>query len=59
MKESAELDEGEAAMKCHRCKGPMIYEKFYDESEEFFGWRCVVCGEIIDDVILKNRYQQN
>ncbi len=59
MKEFAELDEEEAAMKCHRCKGPMICEKFYDGNEEFFGWRCIVCGEIIDDVILKNRYQQN
>ncbi len=59
MKEFAELDEREVAMKCHRCQGPMIYEKFYDDHEEFFGWRCVVCGEIIDDVILKNRYQQN
>jgi len=46
-------------MKCHRCNGPMTYEKFYGGNEEFFGWRCIVCGEIIDDVILKNRYQQN
>jgi hypothetical protein len=34
----------------------MIYEKFYGEEGDFFGWRCVICGEIIDQVILENRY---
>ena len=38
-----------------RCGGAMIYEKFYGDCEHFFGWRCVVCGEIIDQVILENR----
>jgi len=42
-------------MRCHRCSGIMIYEKFYGDCEHFFGWRCVVCGEIIDQVILENR----
>jgi hypothetical protein len=32
----------------------MILEKFFGE-EEFFGWRCVVCGDIVDQVILANR----
>jgi hypothetical protein len=43
-------------MKCRRCHGSMIYEKFYSEEGDFFGWRCVICGEIIDQVILENRY---
>ena len=59
MKQRIDRDEEEVIMKCHRCNGPMTYEKFYGGNEEFFGWRCIVCGEIIDDVILKNRYQQN
>ena len=42
-------------MKCHRCNGAMAYEKFYGEDGDFFGWRCIVCGEIVDQVILKNR----
>lgn len=42
-------------MRCHRCKGIMIFEKFYGDCEHFFGWRCVVCGEIVDQVILENR----
>ncbi len=45
-------------MKCHRCGGIMVYEKFYGISEEFFGWRCVFCGEIVDQVILENRTEQ-
>ena len=44
-------------MKCHRCNGMMIYEKFYGDSEYFMGWRCVTCGEIVDETILENRLQ--
>jgi len=45
-------------MRCNRCDGMMIYEKFYDHWEHFFGWRCILCGEIIDQVILKNRFER-
>jgi hypothetical protein len=33
----------------------MIFEKFYGAQEHFFGWRCIHCGEIVDQVILENR----
>ncbi len=49
--------EGEI-MRCNRCGGMMIYEKFYGDCEHFFGWRCIVCGEIIDQVILENRLER-
>jgi len=42
-------------MKCHRCGSVMVYERFYGLDEQFSGWRCVLCGEIIDQVILENR----
>ena len=43
-------------MKCNRCGGLMIYERFPSQVvEDFSGWRCVACGEIVDEVILKNR----
>ncbi len=42
-------------MKCLRCSGAMIYDKFYGLCEYFWGWRCVTCGEIVDEVILENR----
>ena len=33
----------------------MVYERFYGPHEHFLGWRCVLCGEIVDQVILENR----
>ena len=42
-------------MKCNRCGGMMTYERFYGPHEQFLGWRCVYCGEIVDEVILENR----
>ena len=33
----------------------MAHENFYDPHEQFWGWRCILCGEIVDQVILKNR----
>ena len=44
---------------CHRCGGRMIFEKFYDVNNIFFGWHCVICGEILDPVILLHRLSQN
>lgn len=45
-------------MKCYRCGGVMVYEKFFGISEDFFGWRCIFCGEIVDNIILENRLEQ-
>lgn len=42
-------------MKCDRCGSAMVQEKFYGPHEHFLGWKCIYCGEIIDDLILENR----
>jgi len=42
-------------MKCYHCSSNMVYEKFYGPQENYWGWRCIFCGEIIDQVILENR----
>jgi hypothetical protein len=42
-------------MRCHRCESIMAYEKFYGPHEHFWGWRCICCGEIVDQIILENR----
>lgn len=42
-------------MKCHRCGSAMVYERFYGSDGHFLGWRCIQCGEIIDQLILENR----
>jgi hypothetical protein len=49
----------EAIMRCGRCDGIMVFEKFYSQENSFFGWRCLYCGEIIDKVILENRLAQS
>ena len=42
-------------MKCHRCGSMMVREIFYGPDEPFWGWRCIQCGEILDEMILENR----
>lgn len=46
-------------MECPRCQGLMLYEEFMDleESDEytFYGWRCIACGNIVDETIVHNR----
>ena len=46
-------------MRCQRCGGRMIFEKFYDVNNIFFGWHCVMCGEILDPVILLHRLSKD
>jgi len=33
----------------------MIYNKFYGHYDSYWGWKCVICGELVDQVILDNR----
>lgn len=42
-------------MHCQRCDGRMAFEKFYGQCSSFFGWHCVMCGDILDPVILLHR----
>lgn len=41
-------------MKCPKCSGLMVYERVQHNFDVSFSWRCVICGKIIDDVILEN-----
>ena len=45
-------------MKCHRCGSVMVYERFYGSDGHFLGWRCIQCGEIIDEVILDCEFRR-
>ena len=40
----------EVHMNCHRCGGYMILREFYDDGGYFWGWKCILCGEIIDQI---------
>jgi hypothetical protein len=42
-------------VKCHRCNGIMANERFYGAGDPFWGWRCLLCGEILDPLIWENR----
>jgi hypothetical protein len=46
-------------MKCNRCGGMMVFEKFYHQPEQCWGWRCVYRAEYLDSVIWKNRRFQD
>ena len=54
LKESADT-QGNQRMKCTRCGGAMIFERFLATVEIFYAWRCVNCGDIMDQVVQKNR----
>ena len=45
----------QSRMRCPRCNGAMVYERFQDMLEVFFAWRCLNCGEIVDSVVARNR----
>jgi len=49
-------------MQCTRCQGTMIVDHFVDmaTSGEIWmpGWRCLMCGEVLDPLIAYHRQQQ-
>jgi len=47
-------------MNCTRCQGLMVQERLWDlggmsSSLRAQGYRCTICGDIVDTVILQNR----
>jgi hypothetical protein len=45
-------------MECPRCQGRMVRERFEDMLDtclSFIGWRCLICGDIMDEVVAMNR----
>lgn len=45
-------------MKCQRCNSWMEIERFYGPNYSFFAWHCLLCGDILDPVILLNRLRR-
>jgi hypothetical protein len=35
----------------------MVHESFFGLDEQFTGLKCIICGDVIDPVILRNRQQ--
>jgi len=47
------------AIHCLRCNGAVTFEKHYGPSNYFFGMRCLLCGDILDPVILLHRLSRD
>lgn len=41
--------------RCARCSGFVIPEQMRDLGLHAVAWRCLLCGDIVDGVILRNR----
>ncbi len=51
-------------MICTRCEGRMVHERFQylldnEGRYNFMGWCCLNCGEILDHLIITNRWNQS
>lgn len=44
------------AVHCDRCGGLMVWERLSDLDID--GWRCVVCGDFVDPIILTHRRER-
>jgi hypothetical protein len=53
------LDKRTFEVQCQKCRGRMGFEKFYGLSSSFYGWHCLLCGDILDPVILLHRLSQD
>lgn len=56
--------ENQNSVRCHRCDGLMAREFCFDIQDEtgnygFWAFRCMQCGEILDPLILQNRFVQH
>ncbi len=50
-------------MQCRRCQGMLVADYSFDHLDAtspdlIQTWRCVMCGDVVDPVILHNRRQQ-
>jgi hypothetical protein len=42
-------------MSCLKCGGRLAPERLYARGGVFNGFRCIMCGDVIDEQILENR----
>jgi len=42
-------------MSCPKCGGKLIPEKMYLDQGVFDGLRCIMCGDVVDELILEHR----
>ncbi len=44
-------------MKCTRCGGYMFKDEFRQWGKVYTYYRCVLCGELVDPIIIQNRME--
>jgi len=42
-------------MRCEKCKGLMVRERFADYFLIIYAWKCINCGAIVDSTITRNQ----
>ncbi len=45
--------------RCNRCGGFVVPDWFEEGTGVIDGWRCVICGERLDPIILENKRGQS
>ena len=48
--------ENTPSLACQRCGGILVGEHCMDIGDRFWGMRCIQCGDVIDETILRNRF---
>jgi uncharacterized Zn finger protein len=43
---------------CLKCNGPLVHESVNTEEGSSRTLRCIMCGEVVDPVILVNRWKR-
>ena len=44
-------------MKCNRCGGFMFKDEFHQWGKVYTYYRCALCGELVDPIIIQNRME--
>lgn len=42
-------------MRCSKCGGLMVSERFSDFFLNFYAWKCLNCGAVMDKTIMENK----
>ncbi|MBI5180212.1 MAG: hypothetical protein HZA05_02265 [Nitrospirae bacterium] len=46
-------------MTCPKCSGLMVSERFSDYFLMFYAWKCLNCGTVVDNTIIKNKRKKS
>jgi hypothetical protein len=53
---NSRVSQNEPSLACQRCGGILVGEHCMDIGGRFWGMRCIQCGDVTDETILRNRF---